>query len=436
MSGMRVDIAAEHLEDAVFLTRQRGVAFGSHAQTVRSLSDLEERLLAHLDGAVLAQPVIWDAARDFLGSKDPAEAFVGGFLALCGDSPDPFSEFEGALSGSPGADGLRLACRLARGAASTERLERLGRSESSTLRSFALDAAVFRGGTCEPREVVALLSSEEPRTIRNGLEITARLRTRGVEPAIRKCLKHAEPAVAAAARRAGLLLGMGDAHAATAEAAAQPTAEGARALAWLAMAGGADAYDTLVGATSDPKRARAAFLALATFGHPGATTLLVSATADPKLGRVAGHALSALHGLDLKGMGLLRKEPARQASGDELDDTYLDDDFPDPDPERIRIWWEGAGAQSAEPQRVRGGQPLSWKRMFDSLGASPLPEREAVLLECRLRLPEFRGIESRGWVSDQERGLPGLRDALEAASKGRSAKTWPTLIDLLPQARR
>ena len=46
MSGMRVDIAAEHLEDAVFLTRQRGVAFVSHAQTVRSLSDLEERLLA------------------------------------------------------------------------------------------------------------------------------------------------------------------------------------------------------------------------------------------------------------------------------------------------------------------------------------------------------------------------------------------------------
>lgn len=436
MGGLRVDIAAEHLEDAVFLARQRAVAFGSYAQSVRTLADLEERLLAHLDGAVVAQEVIWEAARDHLGSKDPAEAFVAGFLALCGDSPEAFGEFEAALPASPGAAGLRLACRLARGAGAADRLERLRQAESSAVRSHALDASVFRGGACEPREVIGFLSAEEPDTIRNGLEITARLRTRGVESAIRKWLRHPDPSVAAAARRAGLFLGMAEAHAATAEAALQPGPEGERALAWLSMAGGADAFETLARAAKDPKCARAALLALGQFGHPGATSLLVAATAEAKLCRVAGHALSLLHGLDFKAMGLLRKEPAAPPSGDELDDSYRDDDFPEPDPERVRAWWEGAGAQAAEPQRIRGGQPLSWKRMYDALGASPLPEREAALLECRLRLPEFRGIETRGWASDQERAMPALREALEAASKGRSVRTWPTLVDLLPEARR
>ncbi|MFN8548938.1 MAG: hypothetical protein U0527_13460 [Candidatus Eisenbacteria bacterium] len=81
MRAHRIDIAAEQAEEAAFLGGLRHTAFESHEQTIRTLATLDARLLAHLDGVVVAESTGWEAAAPYLGSKDPREGFVAAFVA-------------------------------------------------------------------------------------------------------------------------------------------------------------------------------------------------------------------------------------------------------------------------------------------------------------------------------------------------------------------
>ena len=55
-----LDILEEHLEEADFLWQQRENALADRVYTLNDLAELKERLLAHLNGLVLAEKHGWD----------------------------------------------------------------------------------------------------------------------------------------------------------------------------------------------------------------------------------------------------------------------------------------------------------------------------------------------------------------------------------------
>ena len=108
-----IDIVEEHLEEADFLWQQRENALKDRAYTLNDLAELEERLLAHLDGLVLAEKDGWDLLQPKLADGEVGEVFAAAFVALeSGDAArvdqvrKVFAEAEGDV-----LDGIRHALR-------------------------------------------------------------------------------------------------------------------------------------------------------------------------------------------------------------------------------------------------------------------------------------------------------------------------------------
>ncbi len=430
MRPFRPDIVAEHVDEAAFLARLRGTAFESHAQTLGSLRSLEDRLLAQLDGVVVAEASGWEAAAPLLGSKRAAEGFVASFVALSSPAESPLEALAAAIPSSKNTQGLRHGFRLARGAQVSERLTRLRHADDPLVRSLAADALAFRGEGIGAASVRDFLTNENPEVVRNGLELAARLplaAARKLEADIAKQLASQDRAVLSAAVRAGLRLGMAQAGKVAIDLAREGDAHGARALSWLSLAGDAATITPLLGALADPKTARAATLALARHGHPNAAPALVAAASDPKLARVAAYALARLTGLDPTTVAPVAGSGDKEAKADEegLDTSYLDDDFVEADPARLREWWASEGSKFGGEQRLRRGAPLAWETLLDDARGAVLPEREAAILELRLRMPDLPPFETRGWVSDQESAIEEYAGAAAQAARGKALHDWP-----------
>ena len=83
-----IDVIEEHLEEADFLWRQRRNALGDRGYNLDRLAELEERLLAHLDGLILAEADAWDLLQPKLTEGDVGEAFAAAFVALASGEVD------------------------------------------------------------------------------------------------------------------------------------------------------------------------------------------------------------------------------------------------------------------------------------------------------------------------------------------------------------
>jgi len=96
------DILEEHIEEADFLWQQRANALASHDYTLDELAEVEERLLAHLDGLVLGEKAAWGLIEPkLMGGGEVGEVFAAAFVAL--DSGDSARVEAVATSGHPAA---------------------------------------------------------------------------------------------------------------------------------------------------------------------------------------------------------------------------------------------------------------------------------------------------------------------------------------------
>lgn len=77
-----LDVIEEHLEEADFLCQQRGNALGERVYNPDRLTELEERLLAHLGGLILAEADAWNLLKPKLTEGERGEAFAAAFVAL------------------------------------------------------------------------------------------------------------------------------------------------------------------------------------------------------------------------------------------------------------------------------------------------------------------------------------------------------------------
>jgi len=84
------DVVLEHLEEVAFLNIQRRKLLFSHEITLEELGEHDERIVAHWDGLVLAQPYCAEMAEERLEEFDPWEAFAAARVWI--ELGDPSSE--------------------------------------------------------------------------------------------------------------------------------------------------------------------------------------------------------------------------------------------------------------------------------------------------------------------------------------------------------
>ena len=94
MTTLRMDIFEEHFSEAAFLQSQWERALRGPHYNLEETAQLEERLLAHLDGLVLGGELVREALlRPALEGEDPWEVFCAAFA-----STEPVNASETASS--------------------------------------------------------------------------------------------------------------------------------------------------------------------------------------------------------------------------------------------------------------------------------------------------------------------------------------------------
>jgi uncharacterized protein (TIGR02270 family) len=220
-----------------------------------------------------------------------------------------------------------------------------------------------------------------------------------------------DPAVASAAIRPGLCVGMVAAWDACVEAATGPD-PGVDDLIALATLGGAAEHAAVERALQLPAARRAALFALGFSGRRRAAELCLEIMDDddPAVARVAGEAFAAITGLAIEG-AYTRREP---------DDEDLDDDepavaratpaekrLPLPDGRAIRAWWSSAAPRFEPGQRYLGGAPISAEALVAAIAGGPMRRRPGQALELAVRTRGACFLDTTDWVSRQRAAVAG-----------------------------
>jgi uncharacterized protein (TIGR02270 family) len=279
-----VDLLEVHVDELAWLWRQRFAALRSAGYDVRALTQLDERIAAHVDALVLAGEEAHVLLHSRLRESEDAHAALGVAHALllqedaavARQTLDLFLELEGAAW-----EGFRLALRYAPLDRYAEILGRIAAGSSEPHAAAALEALAFHGKPDTGDRLLALLDAAQP-DIRHAawktvslldarwLEAPGQARFRqGLAQRFPVALTDASPEVRDAARWAAAWTRQGWLLSSLRTLAKAPAAPdyipGLRLLAVLGTQADVPLFQEVVGMRElGPER----FLLVGTFGHP------------------------------------------------------------------------------------------------------------------------------------------------------------------------
>ena len=402
-----VNIIEEHLEEADFLCQQRRNALGDRVCNLGRLTELEERLLAHLDGLILAESDAWNLLKPKLTEGDRGEAFTAAFVALDSGEAGYRDELMKALDQAKGPvfEGITEAFRHS----PSVEVEQILRSQlggaNPRVRAIALDVLSFRRAALDTKQLELFLLDKDPLVVAAAVTAVGRLRVRPLVSRVEGLLGSENPLVRSAAMRAVLLVGSGDALAHCRTAVKDKTEDSTDALILIGLTGQVDDARLLVEALNQPEVGRVAMTALGWLGYASTVDALVPLASDPKLSRLAGEAIARITGLDLEKEQLVATAPAASKPQEGADDDFAEDPdegLPWPDPAKLASWWKANASRFNKTTRYRHGQPYSRQVLIDTLHHGNLPDRhhaafELVLLDPASELLETHAFADRQW---------------------------------------
>ena len=246
-----IDIIEEHLEEADFLCQQRGNALGERVYNLDGLAELEERLLAHLDGLILAEADAWILLKPKLTEGERGEAFAAAYVALASGEAVFHDELTKALDQAEGPvlEGIREALRHS----SSVEVEQILRSRLGAahgrIRTLALDVLSVRRSAIDAKQLESLLLDKDPAVIAAAAKAVGRLRIRPLMTRLEGLLASDDLGVRREAMRASLLVGSEDALDHCRSAVEKKTEEASEAFTLIGLAGKGDDARLLVEAT-------------------------------------------------------------------------------------------------------------------------------------------------------------------------------------------
>ena len=415
-----IDIIEEHLEEADFLSQQRRNALGDRVYDLGRLADLEERLLAHLDGLLLAEGDAWTLLKPKLTEGECGEAFAAAFVSLASGEAGYRDELMKALDQAKGPvfEGITEAFRHS----PSVEVEQILRSQlggaNPRVRAIALDVLSFRRAALDTKQLELFLLDKDPLVVAAAVTAVGRLRVRPLVSRVEGLLGSENPLVRSAAMRAVLLVGSGDALAHCRTAVKDKTEDSTDALILIGLTGQVDDARLLVEALNQPEVGRVAMTALGWLGYASTVDALVPLASDPKLSRLAGEAIARITGLDLEKEQLVATAPppsttkaaadSKPQEGANDEDEFVDDPdegLPWPDSAKLASWWKTNVVRFSKTTRNRQGQPHNRQILIDILHNGNLPDRHHAAFELALLDPSSPLLETRAFANRQMREL-------------------------------
>jgi uncharacterized protein (TIGR02270 family) len=311
------DLLQVHAEDLSFVWGQRREALTSRKHTLREFGELNERIEAHVQGLLVAEPAALVALmQPQLAAPDRDDAFAAACALLRLVEPESTHAVvvEFSRAAGPTLAGLRDALSFAPHTLfAGEMQSALDQAKPMTAVSAAVVLANHRSLDSQSLRLALLLEDADPFVCewawRAATVADATAKQGAPKRPYKHALAHAAPAVRSAGWAAAAWAGQSRAMPLLRQLAGEGDAV---ALHWLSVLGGDEDAPLLQKAAlamADPA-ARCALLAR--FGHPSALNALVRwmDPADVPLAAAAGEAFTRITGADIRGQRTTLPVPA------------------------------------------------------------------------------------------------------------------------------
>ncbi len=407
-------IVSQHVQEASWLRQMRARAVRAANSTIVSLTRLDARLAAHLDGLCVAHA---EGANLFEGEVSAAsDIFAKSVLSLeCQVTQELNTLFRRA----------EIDASVRRAVASA-----MGWVSERNLKGIVRDLLQFRGVSgrllglivCSLHRVdaqeilaVAAMDSDGPlraRALRSAGEL-GRVDLLGV---CRRCVSDRDADVSFWAARSALLLGdRANAFIVLRQLACRESGFRTQSLDLLLMSSpSSDANGLLRDLASDPSELRMLIRGAGASGDARYVPWLLSQMEDARLARLAGESISVVTGVNIAAEQLDRPRPEEFQLGPNDDpndpnvDMDEDDGLPWPDVTKIKAWWR-ANAQNFKPgTRYFMGEPLNRDNCLHVLKDGFQRQRIAAAYYLCLLNPGAPLFEWRAPAWRQQRQLAGM----------------------------
>jgi len=363
----------------------------SPAYTLDDLTELDERLEAHLDGLRLAGEEAWQVCQQEFGWGDPGEIFTGAIIAFGSQRETWISQLLEYAAESPRQmRAVVSALGWMSWQAAAPHLRQLLSSENPDYRYIGIaGAAVHRTDLGALLEDV--LRDEAPLVRARALRAVGEL---GRVDMLNYCLQGLtsdDDDCRFWAAWSTLLLGdlsaLGMLQRVVENNA--PHAERAADIVVRRMIS-QDAIQWLYQLAENPENQRLAIKLAGVIGDSALVPWLIQAIKTPELARIAGEACSMITGVDISAQGLEGNPPEGFQSGptDEPEDEDIevdpDDDLPWPDVMKVTEWWLAEQRKCTAGTRCIRGKPISTELLLETLKFGTQPLRASAAMEAAL----------------------------------------------------
>lgn len=376
------DILEQHIEEAEILATRRMNSAGSPLQTLGTLTQLDRRIEAHLDGLLVDVKSAWELCERELKFADAGEVFVGMQVALTGGDPARIEKM------------IEIACVSPR-----------------TLRGviFALNWLPFESASALVQTLFVSSVAEQ-----RYVAVAARAAQRCNGEWLRQALNDASAFVQARACRAVGELGrvdlipplqalrqskdepvafwscwsvalLGDAPAAIAlkKFTTSPAyAEDALSVAFRRLP--LQAAQDWIGELADNEaNSRVLLLGVGILGDPTYIPGLIAMMSDQEHARIAAESFCTITGVNLADEKLEAPAPMSETENDDSPDDP-DEFLPWPDVTRVAAWWDRNGARFNPGTRYLLGKPITVEQLQWALRNANQKIRHGAALELSM----------------------------------------------------
>jgi uncharacterized protein (TIGR02270 family) len=398
-----VNSISQHADQTFFLWVLRSAAIAAPHFSVVDVSELDERLEAHIDGLRIGGEEAWKLCLDELALEDPGAVFRAGVLSLeSGDEAKIHQVLKTATKTPDLARGLVSALGWLDYQRAEPYIESYCASTSPVLRRIGIAAAAIHRK--DPGQVLRdALYGPDPLLRARASRAVAELGRVDLVSVLQRDLNAKEESCRFwAAWSKALLVGYMDALQELKAIAEAPSAFRERALKMVLRRmdlNSAHSWQRRLAA--NPKLTRQAVIAAGVIGDPVLVPWIVQQMSTPLLARVAGEAFTMITGVDIAYDDLDTDKPEGFESGptedpkDENVEMDPDERLPWPDPKLIGKWWEENSARFQAGVRYLVGKPISMDWMQQVLRIGRQRQRAAAALELAIVQPGIPLFEVR-----------------------------------------
>jgi uncharacterized protein (TIGR02270 family) len=402
-----LDIITQHAEEAAFLWLLRHAAIYQPHYDLEDLSELDERLDAHLDGLRIAGEAGWEIAQAALSLQEPGEVFTAAILALETWSTE---RWQMVLETSIGQPELSHAIVSALG---WHPLDKVATSinrflDTPDVELQYLGIAALAIHRIDPGyHLTNALVSEDTRLRARALRAVGELGRQDLLSKITQQFQIDDEITRFWAAWSAALLGDRNQALETLKPfSLSSTPLNVRALQILLRSLEIkDATNWLRVIAQDHRRLRHLIIGMGIVGDPTHIPWLITQMENPEVARIAGEAFTFITGANLNDEDLEGEQPAGFEAGptedpnDESVELDPDEDLPWPNPTLVYSWWQKHQSQYYSQARYLMGKSITASHCRHILMTGLQRQRAAAALELALMQPSTPLFETRapGW---------------------------------------